>query len=213
MQFGRKRPTVTFSRLGSHGQFGNQLFQIAAAIGYGRRNGALVKLPRWYCRVNRIDYSKVFPLINGFISPAPPSTAYFEPSFRYADIPFHQHRDLCGNFQCIRYFENVRDVIQPLFDEPAEVSDYIDQFQKAIRIDEFDAVHIRSFAHPIRDAGAQEALPVRYYREALSVMDRRRPVIVCSDNEAYARNVLDFVRPNTELVFSKAPSALHDLQY
>src|SRR5436190_543386 len=38
---------ITFSKLGKHGNLGNQLFQIAAMIGFSEKYGCEFVLPKW----------------------------------------------------------------------------------------------------------------------------------------------------------------------
>jgi hypothetical protein len=98
---------ITFSMLGGFGRFGNQLFQMAAAIGHARRVGTRAVFPQ-------VTFSEYLA--------SPPATGqiaytqvFQEPHFHYANIPLVDGLDLRGYFQSERYFEHCRDEIRSAF--------------------------------------------------------------------------------------------------
>lgn len=99
----------TFSRLGTYGRFGNQLFQIAATIGAARQHNDDYVLPQWQYAdhfVGKFNTGKVTP------------TARYEESsrgFNYHEIPKALGcLDLHGYFQSEKYFVHCQQEIRDL---------------------------------------------------------------------------------------------------
>jgi hypothetical protein len=109
---------VTFSCLGQHGEFGNQLFQIAATIGHATKINESYLFPFWKGLVSQDDYAKYFE------NPIPQADQaygeffiYKEPNFHYNDIPVikDKNTDLFGYFQSERYFAHCSELIRNHF--------------------------------------------------------------------------------------------------
>lgn len=84
-----------------NGRLGNQLFRIAAAIGYSKKHGIEVKFPLW----KNSKYFEGEKLFNTFVTPT--NHYYREPFFHYVEIPkTFNSLDLIGYFQSQKYFEN-----------------------------------------------------------------------------------------------------------
>lgn len=110
------RNIVTFSRLGRFGRFANGCYQIAATIGYARRNGFDFALPYW----RNYDGHNFEPDLDidcqkEFVNPLP---LYDGPSLPEWGVPFGWYPDrfrlshsvdLFGHFQASKYFEHVID--------------------------------------------------------------------------------------------------------
>ena len=189
-QDGARGGTVTFSRLGRMGQFGNQLFQIAATLSYAERYGARPLLPPWRCELRARNYGPLFPGFARYRGAAPKSVVYAEPSHAYAEIPYHEHVDLSGFFQTERHFLNVRDTIVELFATPPVIAAELDAFCAAKQLRDFDALHFRSFVHPWLDRGEQEDLPDEYYLAAMRELDGDGPLFVCANHAERAEAFL-----------------------
>lgn len=204
--------TVTFSRLGSWGQFANQLFHIAAVLGYAARHAARPCLPRWRCAVTGRDYEAEFPAIREYYGTPGEGLVYAEPSFAYAEIPAAEHIDLRGNFQCSRYFAPCADAIRDLFAEPRAVGAVLDEATAALGLSDFAALHVRFYAHPTRDhgKGPMEALPLGYTAEALRRLGTDLPVFVATDNRRLLAAALGTIRPAGRIVVSTFDDHLLD---
>lgn len=106
---------VTFSKIGSFGRLGNQLFQIAAAYGLGMKNSIESKFYKW-------EYSDFFKNpINQELSPDEIFYTYSEPSFHYKQIPYVKGIDLVGYFQSEKYFIDYKEDIKKIFEFKDEI--------------------------------------------------------------------------------------------
>ena len=183
--FGKKgsdRSTVTFSELGALGQFGNQLFQIAAVLGYAARYGNQACLPHWRCQISGRNYEQCFPAIVQYRGSCA-GTVIQERSFGYQDLPVVKHADLRGHFQSERYFRHIRDRIRALYSEPRDVGLELDAYCGRHGLNEFDALHVRFYSQPPNDPGPMGLLPVSYFSRSVAMLGRDRPVVVATDDK------------------------------
>lgn len=115
---------ITFSQLGRYGELGNQLFQIAATIGYATRVEQEYGFPLWHCTKSDTKYFELFkerlPLLECIN--LKDFTGFSESSLRYNEIPSYLtcNVNLFGYFQCERYFAHCKDVIINQF-QPSEI--------------------------------------------------------------------------------------------
>jgi hypothetical protein len=114
--------TVTFSMLGRHGEFGNQLFQIAATIGYAQRTGKTYVFPKWEGLMSKEYYTKYLkhPIPETSMDECYKITRsgnfYEEKEFNYNEIPLYKSSvDLFGYFQSEKYFKHCSDLISKTF--------------------------------------------------------------------------------------------------
>lgn len=114
---------ITFRNLGKHGEFGNQLFQIAAVIGTAIKNNTIFNFPKWKGLISGTEYPTYFK------NPIPESVnindhfdVYIEPSFLYNEIPYqiNQKLDLFGYFQSEKYFLHCKNEIINFF-QPSDL--------------------------------------------------------------------------------------------
>lgn len=95
------------------GQMGNQMFQIAAAIGYAKKHNMSFHIP------NRTENEKVWPMALKWMGsgpvPMPGSVIWHEPSHAYTEIPKHDNIILSGYFQSEKYFLHARQLIFDAF--------------------------------------------------------------------------------------------------
>jgi hypothetical protein len=115
---------VTYKRLGTNGELGNQLFQIAATIGYADKIQQDYIFPIWKNMYNMDEYSKYFKNVisqsnlidNNFID-------YTEKTFAFEDIPTNlgENVNLLGYFQSQKYFKNVSGEIFRVFEPSTEI--------------------------------------------------------------------------------------------
>lgn len=173
---------MTFSRMGRWGQFGNQLFQIAAVLGYAAEHGCRPRRPRWYCWSSGTDYEPYFPWVKMYYGRCT-GAVFRERHFYYEKLPFIYGLDLRGNFQSERYFSHIRDRIRQLYAEPAAITIQLDTYCRDHGLQAFDAVHIRFYSHVVRDQGPMEVLPCSYFKNAIGSMTGSRPLVIATDDK------------------------------
>lgn len=206
-----RRPTVTFSKLGRWGQFGNQLFHISAVLGYAARHDAEPLLPRWVCEKNGIEYDALYPQIKNYYGQPPESDLYEEPNFAYYEIPFAPHIDLRGNFQSEFYFRNVSSTIKQLFAEPAVLKSRLDAFCVEHDLSDFDGIHIRNYSlAPDNQGDPMARLPDQYYVMALKELEYDRPLLITTDDRRLTQNFIESLDIRRPYLLIRSEDALID---
>lgn len=118
---------ISYSRLGSMGRLGNQLFQIASTIGIASENKEDYVFPSWkyseYFK-NKIPSSDTFS-----------KRTYVENGFHYSPV-LGNDLDLVGYFQSEKYFCNVKNLIRFYFDFNTDL--YPED-----PLDNFCSIHVR----------------------------------------------------------------------
>lgn len=197
---------ITFSKLGTNGRFGNQLFQYAALFSiakergyrYGIPYGLKTNNPYFYLFLDepfeklsaeQIDYSN----LKYFIQE---SDFTYQPGF--FGIP--DNTDINGYFQSEKYFKKYKNDILKEY----KFKDEINEKAKTIRSitkDPLLSVHIRmgdykNFAdkHPV--------CSIEYYKKALDYLPKDILIAAFSDEPNEAKNVFDSLNrkyffPNT----------------
>lgn len=102
------------------GGLGNQLFQLAAAIGYAHQHTIPLHIPgstkdpaKWpLYRMPGVDYDR--------FDQKPFGHWYIQPEYHFSEIPFFQNIVLDGLFQSEKYFSHSKAVIHTLFALPVE---------------------------------------------------------------------------------------------
>lgn len=164
--------SVTFSELSKLGRLGNQLWQIAAVIGYSRKYSQDYVLPNW-------DYAKHFKY--GFNQSAiiKPFAKYSEPHFHFSPIPRYKNVDLYGYFQSIKYWDNIQRDIRALFSPNEAIQTLLDKNPLepntcAIHVRRTDYLQLNDY-HP--------SLPIDYYKRAIESMGADRHIVFSDDIE------------------------------
>ena len=156
---------VTFSKLGHHGRLGNQLFQIAAVLGYALEHRISAELPIWVCNYSGLEHWRHFPLLNagkGYTMPLMGATVYNEPSYRYTPTPeLDTSIDLHGYFQSSKHFLGHDDYIRSML---TPVAPYIPRKLNEQSL----AIHVRRGDYLKTPHGC---LGMDYYLNAIEMMD------------------------------------------
>lgn len=160
---------ITVLHINDHsiaGHLGNQLFQVATAIGVAEKYNQEVALPNW-------KYGKFFknPPKN-LEEPYPDFITYYEPHYHYADIIEHSNINLHGYFQTELYFKHCENKVRDAFE-------FINQPE--INLSNTTALHIRrgdylqlQDHHPIQ--------PMQYYEEAMELVGKDKEYLVFSND-------------------------------
>jgi len=146
---------ITFSKLGSMGRLGNQLFQIASTIGVAKENDCEFSFPFWgYSKFFKKQIPQEFINISEYVT-------HRERSFNYNHISISRNTDLLGYYQSEKYFLNCRDLVSSFFEfDPSLIS---------ISLDGYCSVHVRrtdylklNDYHPVQN--------MDYYNKSIDIM-------------------------------------------
>lgn len=162
------------------GRFGNQLFQVAATIGYSRQYSMLYVLPNWeYTSIFKYGFNN-----NGVADNFP---IYKEKAFRYTRIPKYSKIDLFGYFQSIKYWKNCEEEIRKLFTPNDEIKTRLDNFKDILQ-QSTCAVHVRRTDY-LTLPDHHNNLTIEYYNEAMKEMDAQVYIIFSDDIEWCKENI------------------------
>lgn len=186
---------ATFSHLGSMGELGNQMFQVASTIGYARKHTKNPVFPEWKCRISGRDYSKIFRTSidqslreNGNLL----FSRFGYHDLMYSDIPYIEgNTDLVGYFQSEKYFMHCEDEIRSLFSPNKDISDYIvSKYNDIVTNTDHVCVHIRTAKRERNDYDVHASCTPEYLSIALSNIDPSRLHVIFADNMQLAKTML-----------------------
>ncbi len=163
------------------GQFGNQLFQIAAVLGQAERLGIEAHFAPWRCEYSGRDYGSLYPGLH--ISETINARSMFrQPDFGYRPIPRLPDCDIRGMFHSPRYFGD-HGRLRALFRTPPSLEAAVAGALAGLGEVEFCAVHLRFYDHPQLDKQPLiRALPEHYTLRAIDKVPAALPVVLISDN-------------------------------
>ena len=133
------------------GQFGNQLFIVAAATSLALDHGATAIFPDFISDYDpefklAYNYAKVFSHLN--VSQPTEKTAFFynEKRFTFDPIPYHENMEIRGWFQSEKYFLNHKEEILALFAPNEEIVAYLSsKYQDIIDHPNTVSIHYRTY--------------------------------------------------------------------
>lgn len=163
---------VTFSELSKLGRIGNQLWQIAAVIGYARKYNQDYVLPIW-------EPAKHFKY--GFNQSAiiKPYSKYSEPHFHFSPIPKYNNVNLYGYFQSINYWEHYQKDIRQLFSPNETIQTLLDKTPMAVNT---CAIHVRRTDY-LQLNDYHPSLSLDYYKSAIESMKADSYIVFSDDVE------------------------------
>lgn len=182
------------------GQFGNQLFQIAAAYAYSLDHGIPLIIPdfvhksSWNARYNaeRLFLHK----IAHHDLPRTP-VVWNEPNFNYNPIPASKRLQLCGYFQTDKYFQHRRKEILELFAPPPDLQEKILKKYPFLTSDRLTVgVQIRDYRP---EFPAEDFHPTHtrvYYEKAFAHFPDDALFIVTSNNANFAKECTQGLKPH-----------------
>jgi hypothetical protein len=163
------------------GQFGNQLFQIAAVLGQAERMGYAAHFAPWQCEFSGRDYGALYPGLD-YREDIRPRNTYRQPDFSYNPLPPLPDCDLRGTFQSPRFFGDTNR-LRSLLRMPAPLAAPVDSALAALGEPDFCTVHIRFYDHPTFDLYPMiRALPEYYTLRAIEKTSASLPLLIISDN-------------------------------
>jgi hypothetical protein len=191
---------ISFQELGSLGRFGNQLFQYAFLRTTARRLGVQFYCPHWIG-------DDIFLLEDSrerAREPAGIQFRYSEPSYfglNESALRIQDGTDIAGCFQTEKYFDG--DAVRKWYSFKETAVASIREKYKGIDCSESTGVHVR-LTDKLRDPVAYVPY-VRYYRKALSIVRRKKNVLVFSDDIESAKDYFRGVAENLVYIAGNEP--------
>lgn len=181
---------ISFVSMGQMGRLGNQLFQYAYLRSQARRMGVKFYCPEWIG-------DKIFRLEDQDEREAkPPSSAvsqYTEPphncGFNESALNISDNTDVRGYFLSERYFIEPTEVAR-WYRFKSEIIEPLGKKYQHINLSQAVSLHIR-----LTDKAKNPAhfsLPADYYKKALAQMDKKRKILLFSDDLDKAKTILAF---------------------
>lgn len=191
------------------GQFGNQLFQIAAAAALAEENHCDLCFPDFeqlsskspllknyeaiYCRIPRVE---------GVI----PQFIYEEAEGKpaYKPIPYQPNMEIIGYFLSENFFRGHEALIRRLFAAPESIEAYLQEhFKKVLEHPKAVGIHVRTGYLDYQKTGWNRffyrsflAPDIRFFLRALRYFDVDSLFVVCSDHPAWAKKRFAGLRGN-----------------
>lgn len=196
------------------GELGNQLFQIAATIGYSRKNGFEAKFPSWDCKISGSNYGEIF---KGPIDQTLKDTDYDGPVqiFSYQDLKFvnipkiDTHLDLAGYFQSENYFKHCEEEIKDIFKPSLSVQEILlSKYPEIMGDNDFVAVHVRTGKRSQNDYDVHSYCTSDFLNKAFELYDTSRTFVVFSDRMEIAKEILP---PERNYIFIEGEKNYIDL--
>lgn len=204
---------VPFVTCNFNGQIGNQLFIIAATLGYAWDNNVTPLFPGLNIEKNRTSYNKTrlfFRLDASACSR--PIQHYFHERLWYCweKIPYYSDLILDGYFQSWKYFHHHRKKIISTF-SPSEYSiNYIqNKYSNLIHLPNTVAVHVRTAGKRLHETKLQPFLGLAYYDDTMKQFPADSTFVVFSDRIQWCKK--HFPVLNRNFVFIEGNYGIEDL--
>jgi len=196
---GSEKSTVTHIHLGTQGDMGNQLFQLACIISAGKRSNANIILPS---RIARLPIIQLFDLTQFEWKDTNIDTSYHEyDNFEHILIP-HDGRiyNINGYRQSYLYFEDNASIIRDIFVPKPDILNTM----KSILPTKYIALHIRKgdymkFIHKIPLLREFRICQLSYYKCAIKELRKDHPdcpLLVCTDSPNWVTSILSELDSN-----------------
>lgn len=207
------KPTFTTSRISTDGyfsgEFGNQLFQVAATLGAAYRSGGQAVFTRWVCPFSKRNYGALFPRLT-FDESFRYQRIFIQRSFRFSAIPSLDSLDLRGTLQSPKYSPPLA-LLHEVFTMPEEIGEKVAAFRAHWPHEKWLAIHMRFYDRPARDAMPQMyTLPHTYYLRAIERLPQSLPVLLISNNAHKAETFGQEHLSGREWVVSSSDDSLVD---
>lgn len=196
------------------GQFGNQLFIIAAATSLALDNGAEAIFPDLVGTTDPVfniplNYEKVFFHLNT-AKPAQDIEYYFrENGFHYTPIPYKPNMYLFGFFQSEKYFVNHKNEILQLFAPSQEIVTYLEsKYTDIIYHPKTVSVHVRSY---LKEDPQQKFYPTygsEYFEKAMMPFPEDTLFVVFSNQIEWCKKNFAHIKRNIRYI--EGESHYHD---
>lgn len=175
------------------GRLGNNLFQIAACIGYAKKNNVGWGIKKGYIEPGFKVYQ-----VDQFMPHLPSTDGHFrryeEPTADYREIPFNPNGvRIVGFWQSAKYFDHAKEEVIKAIKLPFE-SGYKD----------YCGIHARRGDYVDLDTNFPP-VTIEYFLQAIPIMQQKgySKFLVCSDGIEWCEEVLPSNFPDIHFEFSK----------
>lgn len=182
------------------GRLGNNMFQVAAAIGYANLYGC-----KWQCNPTNPEVPGWFDFFPNLPRGNPPGNSYqcHDPkTFNFKKIPFQGSVQLMGFFQSEKYFKHCEDEVKEVFKLPVTEG-----------MEEFCSIHVRRGDY-VQYSADFPPITTEYISAAIREMMTGKGVtkfIVFSDDIPWCKkNIFSFGK-GVELKFSEGRNEFEDM--
>lgn len=195
------------------GQFGNQLFIIAATTSLALDHGALPIFPDLVRSKEDnipLNYKTLLSHLNvTFPRFGRISYYYNEPHFHFAPIPYRPNICLIGYFQSEKYFAHHKNEILELFAPPPKMIHYLsEKYGELLKHPETVSVHIRYYADSGPERETFSKVGRSYIEKAIAFFSKDALFLVFSNQIERCKKELSEMRRN--LYFIEGESHYHD---
>ena len=191
-----------------HGQLGNQMFEIAAAVSLSIDNDAEATFPDFITNIEdniKNNYPLFFSGLKTYDPTTPTAFFYHEPSFTYAPIPYQPNMRMWGFFQSEKYFRHNKKRIISLFEPNKEIKKYLkEKYRDIINDPKTVSIHIRTY---FKEDPQHTAFPLNgreYVEKAMGLFPADAHYIVFSDNIPWCKEALQGIPRNIRFIEGEA---------
>jgi len=184
------------------GRLGNNLFQIAASIGYAKKYNVDWGIPKGFIEPGFQAFQ-----VDQFMPHLPSHNdahfkRYDEPTFDYSEIPFWEEGiRLVGYFQSLKHFEHCQDEVKRVINIP-----FYDGYK------DYCGIHARRGDYVTYDTHFPP-VTVEYFKQAIPIMVEKgfNKFMVCSDGMEWCEDILPVNFPGLYFEFSKGRNEWQDM--
>lgn len=185
---------ITFNKIGTYGRFGNQMFQYATLFSIAKARGYDFGVP--YNRRNENKYfdfclPDVFPNLTALdSSQVIPTSFYIDQEIIYNENIFNikDGTDICGYFQCEKYFCKYKNELQNEFTFNKHFLDEAINLKNKIK-GEVVSLHLR-LGDYLQLSHTYQICSIEYYKKALNLLPNDVSILVFSDDIELAKQML-----------------------
>lgn len=194
------------------GQFGNQMFIIAAATSLALDNDAEPIFPGLATETDwnvPQKYKYVFYHLNASPPPTPPTYYYIEPHFHYVPIAYRPNMGIRGYFQSEKYFKNHKQEILNLFSPHPEIVDYLtSKYLTLIQNPNTVSIHYRSYDKEDPNHDFYYKCSRDYYLKAINYFPKDSLFVVFSNEIEWCKKA--FSNIPRKFIFIEGEADYHD---
>lgn len=172
------------------GRLGNNLFQIAATIGYSKKYNVPWAVPPNYHHKAIYEYFPKLPIYKG-PNHLPVYDTATDEGFKYKEIPFYSNGvNIRGFWQSVKYFEHCQDEVRSVLRLKENPIEYV-------------GLHIRRGDY-VNYSGSFPPITIKYLTEAIKVFTDKgyKDFMVVSDDIPYCRELLPRTFPHVRFKFN-----------